>query len=106
MELENKLYIVALLDLYSGLLTPTKAEIMQSYYLSDIALSEIAETRNMSRQAVYDCVQSSTKKLKSFESKLQLFSLKQQLSQGLEQIANNSSDQKSKDIAKNLLKKL
>lgn len=43
-----------LFDFYQGLLTEKQRNYLELYYLEDYALSEIAETYQVSRQAVYD----------------------------------------------------
>ena len=70
--LEDKLEIIKLIDVYGNMLTDTKIEILKDYYFMDISLGEIAEGRNISRQAVYDSIVKSLEKLKKYETELKI----------------------------------
>ena len=59
-----------LLDVYGRLLTKSQYEIMSDYYYCDLSLSEISSIRNISRTAVSDAINKSTKKLENYEEKL------------------------------------
>ena len=61
-----------LYDLYGGLLTEKKREVMELYHEENLSLSEIAEEQGISRAAVHDALKSAEKKLKEYESKLGL----------------------------------
>lgn len=62
-----------LFDFYQGLLTEKQRNYLELYYLQDYALSEIAETFHVSRQAVYDNIKRTDELLEEYETKLQLF---------------------------------
>ena len=62
-----------LFDSYQGLLTEKQRNYLELYYLQDYALSEIAETFHVSRQAVYDNIKRTDELLEEYETKLQLF---------------------------------
>lgn len=70
--LEGKFEIIELVDTYGSLLTKTKEEIIKDYYLYDISLGEIAQSRNISRQAVHDSISKSIDKLKIYEQNLKI----------------------------------
>lgn len=57
--MSKNLDIVPLLDIYSGLLSPKQAEIMDYYYNQDFSLGEISEIVNITRQGVRDSVKRS-----------------------------------------------
>ena len=61
-----------LFDLYGGLLTEKKRQVMELYHEENLSLSEIAEEKEISRAAVYDALKSAEKKLNEYESKLGL----------------------------------
>ena len=61
---------VQLFDLYGALLTETQREICESYYLYDLSLSEIAEEKNITKQAVSDALKTSRELLDAYEEKL------------------------------------
>lgn len=70
--LEDKLAIIKLIDVYGMLLTTKKLEILNDYYFMDISLGEIAENRQISRQAVHDSIIKSIEKLKNYETNLKV----------------------------------
>ena len=53
-DLEKNIYVSNLFDFYKNLLTEKQQSIFISYYFNDIGLSEIAQTKGISRQAVLD----------------------------------------------------
>lgn len=57
-------------DFYGNLLTENQQDILNEYLNFDISLTEIAETRNTTRQAVLDTIKKATKKLEWYETKL------------------------------------
>ena len=69
-EIKKALEINRLLDIYGRLLTKTQLEIMSDYYYYDLSLSEISESKKISRTAVSDAIKKSTKKLENYEEKL------------------------------------
>ena len=66
----NKIEFMRLWDAYSSLLTPTQQEITNLYFNLDLTLSEIAEEKGISRQAVSDCLNGCKKQLAEYEQKL------------------------------------
>lgn len=66
----DKIEFMRLWDVYSGLLTPTQKEITDLYFNLDLTLSEIAEQKGVSRQAVSDCLNGCKKQLEEYEEKL------------------------------------
>ena len=63
-------YINRLLDIYGRLLTKAQYDIMSDYYYCDLSLSEISESKNISKTAVSDAIKKATKKLENYEEKL------------------------------------
>ncbi len=61
---------IQLFDLYGPLLTDTQREICENYYMYDLSLSEIAEEKGISKQAVSDALRTSRELLGSYEEKL------------------------------------
>ena len=70
MHCMNKLEFMRLWDVYSGLLTPTQQEMTNAYFNLDLTVSEIAEQKGVSRQAVSECLSQSKKQLEGYESTL------------------------------------
>lgn len=68
----DKFSFISLWDVYSGLLTPTKQEITDMYFNLDLTVSEIAAEKNITRQAVSECLKDCKKQLEEYEEKLHL----------------------------------
>ena len=66
----DKFSFIALWDNYNGLLTPTQQEITDLYFNGDLTVSEIAEEKGISRQAVSECLKGCKKQLEEYEEKL------------------------------------
>lgn len=62
-----------LFDFYQSLLTDKQRNYLERYYLLDESLSEIAETFQVSRQAVYDNIRRTDELLEEYELKLGLY---------------------------------
>lgn len=71
-KLERIVNLSLLYDFYGALLKEQKQQIFEDYVLNDYSLSEIAETKGMSRQGVYDAVKRCIKELEGYEDKLHL----------------------------------
>lgn len=61
-----------LYDFYGGLLTDKQRRIMSLYYNEDWNMSEIADSEQVSRQAVHDLIRRSDHVLEGYEEKLGL----------------------------------
>lgn len=68
-----------LYEIYKDLLTPTKAQIAELYFLFDLSLSEIAEIKNCTRQSVLDAIKTVKTELETFESKVGFKSYKEKV---------------------------
>ena len=70
--MEKNVKLSILLQIYGKLLTETQYEFLDDYYNSDLSLSEIAENRNITRQAARDNIKKGENKLFEYEEKLGL----------------------------------
>ena len=59
-------------DFYGQLLTERQQKFIELYYGNDYSLGEIAETYQVSRQAVHDTLKRAASMLQNYEQKLQL----------------------------------
>ncbi|MFA0888617.1 MAG: sigma factor-like helix-turn-helix DNA-binding protein [Synergistales bacterium] len=69
-QLESRILLGRLFDLYSGLLTERQRKAFELHDLSDLSLQEIAEMMGGSRQSVYDLVQRARQRLLELEEVL------------------------------------
>lgn len=72
MCMDKRVKISIMLDFYGELLTPKQRDIMELYYNNDLSLSEIAEGKKTSRQAIHDLIKRGEKLLNDYEQKLNL----------------------------------
>lgn len=69
-NLENRVYLTSLYDLYGKILTQKQQLLFTLYYNDDYSLAEIADQEKMSRQGVHDHLKRAEERLKTFESEL------------------------------------
>ena len=72
-DLVKTLRMNYLFDFYQSLLTDKQRNYLELFYLQDYALSEIADTFNVSRQAVYDNIRRTGDLVEDYEKKLELY---------------------------------
>ena len=65
--------LTILYDYYGELLTSKQQLYYEDYYFNNLSLQEIAETYNISRNAVYNSLKEIEKKLIHYESVLKLY---------------------------------
>ncbi len=69
-DVKKKVEIIELYDEYSLLLTDKQRRYFELYYFDDLSLSEISEIEKISRNAAYDQINRTVKKLADIDSKL------------------------------------
>ena len=72
MDLIERENHIALFDTYKELLTLKQQEYFVMYYYEDLTLSEIAEIKNVSRNAVFDQIKKVINILEEYEDKLKI----------------------------------
>ncbi len=72
-DLVKTLRMNYLFDFYQSLLTNKQRYYLELFYLEDYSLSEIADTFNVSRQAVYDNIRRTGDLVEDYEKKLELY---------------------------------
>ena len=104
--MEKNVKISILLEIYSNLLTKTQYQILDDYYNSDLSLSEIAQNRDITRQAVRDNIKKGENKLFEYEEKLGIMqkTMKQEkkISEILSEITKIQTQFSDEQIAKML----
>ena len=105
-KIERTIRYVKLFNVYKDFLTHNQIEIVGDYFLADLSLSEIAESRGISRAAVEDAIKKSCLKLDECEEKLHLLEKSEKLlkltSKLKERCLNTSEIQEIEEIEKDL----
>ena len=70
LDIEKVVRVGKLFDFYGSLLTDKQQKFVKLYYYHDLSLGEIAEQKNISRQAVFDNLKRSVARLEKYETKL------------------------------------
>ncbi len=70
MQIEKKIEISMLNQIYGNLLTNNQKQCIDDYYNKDLSLTEIAENINISRQGVRDVIKKGENRLFNYEEKL------------------------------------
>ncbi len=97
MTIEKREESMALYDIYRELLTEKQRQYFEDYYFEDLSISEIADNRDVSRNAVFDQIKRVTLILTDYERKLKWLSK-------TKQISNLVMPQVLKDEIMNILK--
>lgn len=97
MTIEKREESMALYDIYRELLTEKQRQYFEDYYFEDLSISEIADNRDVSRNAVFDQIKRVTLILNDYERKLKWLSK-------TKQISNLVMPQVLKDEIMNILK--
>ena len=77
--MDENLELSLLYDIYGSLLTSKQKDIFEEYYLYNLSLREIAENKNISYQAVRDCINSSKELLRNYESNIGMLQFRNKL---------------------------
>lgn len=81
-----------LFDFYQALLTQKQRNYLELFYLQDYSLSEIADTFDVSRQAVYDNIRRTGDLVEDYETKLGLYRNFEQRQKLYEQIKQHVNE--------------
>ena len=84
MTIEKTEFINSLLDIYAELLTPYQREIMDLYYQEDLSLKEIADEKEISRNAVFTLINRVEKILIDYEHCLHLLEKRKRIQDELD----------------------
>lgn len=87
--MDKNLKLISLYEIYNSMLTKRMREIFELYYYSDLSLREIAENKNISYQAVNDCIKKVEKQLFEYEENIKAMEMKQDI---LTLLENNNKE--------------
>ena len=77
--MDKTIYYNNLYDYYGELLTDKQKEYFELYYFENLSLGEIAERRDVSRNAIHKELKIVLEKLDYYEEKLKLFAKKEKI---------------------------
>ena len=80
-NIDKKVEISALYNVYGAMLTKKQRDIVEMFYNLDMSLAEIAESYNISRQAVRDVIVRAGETLEKAEDELHLYDNVRKLSE-------------------------
>ena len=83
-------YIIILYDYYECLLNEDNKIYFKDYYFENLSLGEIAENKNISRNAVHKHIKTIESKLLFYEEKLKLYEKDMELKKILDKIKDQS----------------
>jgi predicted DNA-binding protein YlxM (UPF0122 family) len=87
MDLIEREYHINLFDTYKELLTDKQKEYFTLHYFDDLSFAEIAEEKNVSRNAAFDQIKKVLHTLEDYEEKLKLLKKSELI---LEAVKDNS----------------
>lgn len=90
--IDKVIEIGILFDFYGKLLSPRQYNVVESFYILDLSLSEIGEDLGISRQSVYDTLKRSETNLFKFENRLGLLKKFRDKNDDIAEIINLSND--------------
>lgn len=97
--MEKNLLLCNLYDCYGNLLTEKQKQYFENYYFNNLTLSEMSENYNVSRNAIYNLLKETEKKLFNYEEKLKFYEKKQKI----QKIINNLDDKTKEELERIIL---
>ena len=103
-DIEKNIRLAELYSIYGDLIKSKQKDILNDYFNFDMTISEIAENRNISKQAVFDLIKKKSSLLEKFESTLHIWQSRQDLNKNLNFVLKNLDNaQKVEMIIKKIL---
>ncbi len=101
--------VCLLLDFYGQLLTKRTREILELRFQEDMSLAEIAEDREISRQAAHDTIHRGVNSLQKYEEKLKLverFTQQKRMIASAFAALEEHNENQAKELLSNLMNEL
>ena len=96
--MEDVLYFNELYDLYGDLLTEKQREYFEDYYFNNLSFSEMAESYDVSRNAIFKQLHITTDKLEEYEAKLGLLKKKKIIEEVIGEITDSKLKEKLEKV--------
>ena len=96
-RLERRVYVNVLYDLYGPLLTKRQRKVYEMRYFSDWSFSEIAESLEITRQAVHILVSRTVERLLMFENELGIAARLERLESRIEELESLICEKKNEE---------
>ena len=106
MDYKESLYYSQLFDIYGELLTKNQKDVFEDYYFNNLSLSEIAENRDISRQAVDFTLKKTLAILKNLEESLHFNKKMRDVVNDLDKILNEQINDKLKEKIRKIISKI
>lgn len=91
--MDKEIYLSALYDYYSVLLTDKQKNYFEDYYFNNYSLSEIAENNKTSRNAIHKQVKETENKLLDYEDKLKLYQKASEIAEVIKDLDEDIKEQ-------------
>ncbi|HIU70507.1 MAG TPA: transcriptional regulator [Candidatus Enterosoma merdigallinarum] len=98
--IRRKEHFASLYLIYGKLLSRKTAKRMESFYLDDLSLSEIALNEGVSRSAVQQAIKDGEKELERYEEKVGVLKRTKRLEDLLDRLGKEEDDTKRKSLLK------
>lgn len=95
-----------LYDFYGALLNEHQRDIYEAYVYENLSLSEIAVSKDISRQGVHDLIKRCDKSLEDYENRLHLVAKFMVIRKDIEKIEELSKQDEVRDLAEKILENL
>lgn len=93
--MKKEIYLTILFDYYENLLEEEERQSFKDYYFSNFSLQEIADSNNISKNAIHKRLKKVEDELLNYENKLKLYEKEQKI---MELIQDESLQNKIKEI--------
>ena len=105
MQLEKLVKTTKLFEIYQNCFNAEQKDILTSYLVNDLQLTEIAEIKNVSRQAIYKIISTAIKKLEKLEEQIGFYQKIESVFQKINQL-ENAVEKSDVATAKKLIQKI
>ncbi len=96
--MEKNIKLFSIYEEYKLLLTKHMREMFELYHYEDFSLREIAESKNVTHQAVRDTIKKAEKQILKFEEMLKVVKMKEDIIVLIEEVNKNTKGKNEQEI--------